>query len=672
MVGAAGRRDARARPRGRPHHDRRPGRRAAGRGRRPRSRPGGARHAGRRARERADRPRAGRRGCPGDPPLRHGRAARGPRGVHGPRRRDARRRRARRARRRRRLAGLGARRRADPGRGPGARGGRAAAAARRAPAGLPRGQGERARLRGARGRVHPDHRRRGTPVLGLPRLPRPQARQGRRARPGPAGHPDPDGHGVPDRGAALEVLRRRHGPAVPDRAGHGRPPRLLRAGLHGALLRGSRLPGPRQLHRQLQPRDERLRRGAEEGLGRAQLLLQHVVRPGPRAAGRRALVTAGRLRPDARDVRPRLRIVGLPRRHRSRQRVGDHRRPRPRLLPGEPLPDGHRAPRHPGGRARHDQGDRIPRALVGADPQRHRVPRLLAAHVLHQRGRRRRVLGVPREGRDHGPLPPAQVGDPGAGRGRARAVRGHARHHPAQRRAGRLHGDVQRDGRDDRRRDGLPARRRQLPLRRRRPVRRRPPQAARRAARARAGLDQADDRRAAQRRRPGPGEPRHPQGDRLVGGPPAAARRAQVVPLPRRADRRLRRHPDRRVAHGLQRRARLRGLLPSRRRARGVGRDHARGGAARPQAARARRARHGAHRGGPDLRGLRVRRPGGPVRGGDRLHGRTRRRRRLPRQGRPDLAQGASAAHARRPRARGQRGRPAMATACTSAAPRWA
>ena len=35
-----------------------------------------------------------------------------------------------------------------------------------------------------------------------------------------------------------------------------------------------------------------------------------------------------------------------------------HRRARPRLLPGEPLPDGHRAPRHPGLRPRHDQGDR--------------------------------------------------------------------------------------------------------------------------------------------------------------------------------------------------------------------------------------------------------------------------------------------------------------------------
>ena len=38
-------------------------------------------------------------------------------------------------------------------------------------------------------------------------------------------------------------------------------------------------------------------------------------------------------------------------------------------------------------------------ALVGADPQRHRVPRLLAADLLHQPGRRQRVLGLPREGR---------------------------------------------------------------------------------------------------------------------------------------------------------------------------------------------------------------------------------------------------------------------------------
>ena len=43
---------------------------------------------------------------------------------------------------------------------------------------------------------------------------------------------------------------------------------------------------------------------------------------------------------------------------------------------------------------------------------------------------------------------------------RADAARGHARHPPARRRPGRLHGDVQRDRRDDRRRDRVPARRR--------------------------------------------------------------------------------------------------------------------------------------------------------------------------------------------------------------------
>ena len=52
----------------------------------------------------------------------------------------------------------------------------AARAARRAAARLPRGPRQRARLRGEGGRVHPDHRRAGPPVLGLPRLPPREAR----------------------------------------------------------------------------------------------------------------------------------------------------------------------------------------------------------------------------------------------------------------------------------------------------------------------------------------------------------------------------------------------------------------------------------------------------------------------------------------------------------------
>ena len=122
--------------------------------------------------------------------------------------------------------------------------------------------------------------------------------------------------------------------------------------------------------------------------------------------------------------------------------------------------------------------------------------------------------------------------------------------------------------------------------------------------------------------------------------------------------RRLRRHPRRRVAHGLHGRAGLRGVLPPVRRHRGVGRGLRGGRAARHHAARARGPRRGAHRVRAHLRGLRVRRPGRPVRGGHRI----RRRpgldgRGLHRPGRARGSQGASAARARRAGARGQRGR---------------
>ena len=61
----------------------------------------------------------------------------------------------------------------------------------------------------------------------------------------------------------------------------------------------------------------------------------------------------------------------------------------------------------------------------------------------------------------------------------------HARRAPAVRRPGDVHGALQRDGRDDRRRHGLPTRAGQLPLRRRRRVRRRLAEGARRPRRAR-------------------------------------------------------------------------------------------------------------------------------------------------------------------------------------------
>ena len=120
---------------------------------------------------------------------------------------------------------------------------------------------------------------------------------------------------------------------------------------------------------------------------------------------------------------------------------------------------------------------------------------------------------------------------------------------------------LQRDRRDDRRRDGLPPRPGQLPLRRRRRVRRDLAEGARRAARAQ-GLGQAVDRPAAQRRRAGAGEPRAPEEDRLDAADADVARGSQVVPLHGRADRDVRRDSDRRLAHRLHGRARLRGLVP--------------------------------------------------------------------------------------------------------------
>ena len=78
-------------------------------------------------------------------------------------------------------------------------------------------------------------------------------------------------------------------------------------------------------------------------------------------------------------------------------------------------------------------GDDVPSAHERADEELRRVPRLLAPALLRQRGRDRRVLGVPREGRDHGPLAAAQVGGPRPGRRgaasstRSRATRGGSR-----------------------------------------------------------------------------------------------------------------------------------------------------------------------------------------------------------------------------------------------------
>ena len=122
---------------------------------------------------------------------------------------------------------------------------------------------------------------------------------------------------------------------------------------------------------------------------------------------------------------------------------------------------------------------------------------------------------------------------------------------------------------------------------------------------------------------------------------------------------------------GLHRRARLRGLVPSRRRPRRLGRDL--GGRIRPRAQTARPlgARHAADRVGADLRRLRVRRPGRPVRGRYRLRGLAGRgRRRLRRQGGADRPQGAPAARRSSASSWPATRWPGTATACMSAARR--
>ena len=261
----------------RPGHRRRPRRRPARRDRRARPRTGARSLGTRRPTRRRPPCWLGARASSAPrglatrarhPPLRRRTAAGRAPGVHRPRRRDAGRRRAGRAGRRRRLAGLRAGRGDDPRRGAGARA--RWSCRRRSPSrGWTSASTRRPRwpTRSARASTSRSSTCR-PPVLGLPRLPRPQARARRRARARPAGHAHADGHRLPDRRPALEVLRRRHGPAVPDRAGHGRPPRLVRARLHRPLLRGPGLPGPRQLHGELQPPARPVRHRAAARAGR--------------------------------------------------------------------------------------------------------------------------------------------------------------------------------------------------------------------------------------------------------------------------------------------------------------------------------------------------------------------------------------------------------------------
>ena len=342
--------------------------------------------------------------------------------------------------------------------------------------------------------------------------------------------------------------------------------------------------------------------------------------------------------------RSRLRLVGLPGRHRPRQRLGVHRCPRARVLAREPLLDGGRPPRDRRGRARADEGDGVPPAHERADARaswstaatgcrtatttRARSPSTGPAARRPSSWTSRRCAS----GRCSAPTPRRCIQRAMHARRRRLAV-GQVVYTAVCNETGGMIDDatVFRLGDDNFRFVGgdpydgvwLKEQAERLGLRAWvKPSTDQLHNLAVQGPRSREILSSSSGRR---RRRP-----------RSTSSSGSASRRAH---------RRLRRHPGRRLAHRLQRRARLRGLVPPRRRPRGVGRDLGGRAAARPACRWARGARHDAHRGGPDLRRLRVRRPGRPVRGRHRLHGRARHRRGLRRQGRARRAQGASAAH---------------------------
>ena len=268
-------------------------------------------------------------------------------------------------------------------------------------------------LRGPRGRVHPGHRRRGEAVLRLPRLPPGPARGRRRARPRCDGDPlDHWDRRIPQPGLFGKFYDADMNPLVEvvrDTVGRHDTFQLA---CTPKYYEDMGYPGPRQLHGQLQRRRSTVRDRAAQGLARAQLLLQHRLRrslssrstsPGHAPAttcscGR--MTTSSAPRPPAPTTS-------------TRRTAGRSRDVHVRVYPAEQhVLDGDRAARDRRRRAGADAGDELPPAHERADEELHRVPRLLAPALLRQRGRDRGVLGVPREGGGHGPLPASQVGGP--------------------------------------------------------------------------------------------------------------------------------------------------------------------------------------------------------------------------------------------------------------------
>ena len=131
------------------------------------------------------------------------------------------------------------------------------------------------------------------------------------------------GNAYPTPGPAGQVLRRRHGPAGGGRARHRRAPRHVRARLHAQVLRGHRLLRARQLHGELQRPGRALRDRASARAGRRSTSsTTRASTPSIVLLLRRAVVAPRRLRAAAGDDRSRVRLVGVPGRHRPGERLG--------------------------------------------------------------------------------------------------------------------------------------------------------------------------------------------------------------------------------------------------------------------------------------------------------------------------------------------------------------
>ena len=270
----------------------------------------------------------------------------------------------------------------------------AARAARRAAARLPRGPRQRARLRGEGGRVHPDHRRAGPPVLGLPRLPPREAGARARARHGRRDDAHADGRG------------RIRSPASTRSSSTWTWTRSCRwcrtrSGRHDTFgLACTRryyedmgYPGhvncTDNFNAEVDPYGIAPRAGWEavNFFFNTRIEADNVLvsdepwsRPGDYVMVRALtdLVCASSACPD--DIDP----------ANAWECTDIHVRV---YSPENRFSGGHRPSRDPGGRASHDQGDGVPPADQRAHRELRRVPRLLAAALLQQRGRDRASTG---------------------------------------------------------------------------------------------------------------------------------------------------------------------------------------------------------------------------------------------------------------------------------------